>query len=438
MPALNIPRMLPAMLCLATPLVTPTSARAGKPAPLPPLQLAESVPVETTLDDPQIPDAAPLWVELIDSAKTQIDISQFYVSPRADDPKARPGPDRLATVLDAIERAARRGVKVRIVADAKFQKTYPATLTRLDALNGVEVRRLDLDAITGGVQHAKYFIVDNERAWVGSQNFDWRSLDHIHELGLAISAPDLVAPMGAIFALDWDLAGGAAPPPPIPEAKDCSSPQPPAPWSPVVYGGGEVQALVAASPARLLPPGVPEELPLLLTWIDGAKTSLHIQLLSYAVVGYDKTYWDELDAALRRAAARGVEVRLVVADWSRRKGKIEALRSLDVLKNIDVRFAVIPQAAEGPIEFARVAHAKYAVIDGQRTWLGTSNWSRDYFEASRNLGVFVDGAPFAADVERVFGRIWEGPYSEPLFSAKRDEGADPNAAEAKGGEVKGH
>lgn len=417
----TLPRTLlrPALLLAGLLLALPAVAAKGAP---PPLLLAESVPVETTLDDPAIPDAAPLWVELIDSAKKSVDISQFYVSPRADDPKARPGPDRLAAVLEAVAKAAKRGVKVRIIADAKFQKTYPAALARLDALDGVEVRRYDVDAITGGVQHAKYFIVDDERAWVGSQNFDWRSLDHIHELGVAMATPELVNPLSAVFSLDWDLAGGAPPPPPIPASKECTSPQPPAPWAPMAYGGGEVQALLAASPARLLPPGVPEELPLLLDLLDGAKQSVHIQLLSYAVVGYDKVYWDALDAALRRAAARGVDVRLIVADWSKRKGKVDPLRSLDVLKNVEVRFAVIPPAAEGPIEFARVAHAKYAVVDGQRAWLGTSNWSRDYFEASRNVGLFVNGAPFASELDRVFGRLWEGPYAEALYKAKIDEG----------------
>ena len=97
--SMTCPLLRPALLLAGLLLALPAAAAKGAP---PPLLLAESVPVETTLDDPAIPDAAPLWVELIDGAKKSIDISQFYVSPRADDPKARPGPDRLATVLEAV------------------------------------------------------------------------------------------------------------------------------------------------------------------------------------------------------------------------------------------------------------------------------------------------------------------------------------------------
>jgi phosphatidylserine/phosphatidylglycerophosphate/cardiolipin synthase-like enzyme len=380
----------------------------------PPLVLAESVPSQTTLDDPAIEDAADLWVAMLSGAKQSIDISEFYISPRADDPKARPGPDRLAPVLAAVEAAAARGVKVRILADAKFQKTYPVTLQRMGALPNIALRLYDLNAITGGVQHAKYFIVDGERAWVGSQNFDWRSLDHIHELGVAMADPSLVNPLSAVFSMDWALAGGEPPPPPIPPGKECTSPQAPMPWVQLPFKNGEVSALFVASPARLLPPGVPEELPIIEGALDAAKQRVRLQLLSYAVVGYDKVEWRRLDEALRRAAARGVQVELVVADWSDKKGKIEVLQALNAAENIEVRFASIPVHSEGPIDFARVVHAKYLVIDGRWSWVGTSNWSRDYFEASRNVGLVVEGAVFAAELDRVFTRVWSSPYARPV------------------------
>lgn len=403
-------------LAVACALLGPLLAAWAPPArgEPPALLLAESVPSETTLDDPAIEDAAALWASMLGAATQSIDISEFYFSPRADDPKARPGPDRLAPALAAIEAAAARGVKVRILADAKFQKTYPATLLRLGAQPNIALRLYDLGAITGGVQHAKYFIVDGERAYLGSQNFDWRSLDHIHELGVAMADPSLVNPLSAIFGMDWELAGGAPPPPPIPPNKECTSPQPPMPWVKLPFQGGEVEALLVASPARLLPPGVPEELPVIEGALDGAKRSARLQLLSYAVLGYDKVEWRRLDEALRRAAARGVQVELIVADWSDKKGKIEVLQALDAAPNIAVRFASIPAHSEGPIDFARVAHAKYLVIDGRWSWVGTSNWSRDYFEASRNVGLVVEGAPFAAELDRVFSRLWSGPYARPV------------------------
>ena len=106
-----------------------------------------------------------------------------------------------------------------------------------------------------------------------------------------------------------------------------------------------------------------------------------------------------------------------MADWSKRSWSLEPLRELAKQPNITVKFLVIPQAAEGYIPYARVAHAKYLVVDGQRAWLGTSNWGRDYFYDSRNVGLIVDGASFAGRLDAFFARNWASEYTETLDPA---------------------
>jgi phosphatidylserine/phosphatidylglycerophosphate/cardiolipin synthase-like enzyme len=164
-----------------------------------------------------------------------------------------------------------------------------------------------------------------------------------------------------------------------------------------------------------LPASVPWDLPPLLAIIDGAKTSVKLEFLTYSTSGYDKVYWDALDRSLRRAANRGVKVELLVADWSKKYP--EALQSLEVMKNIDVKFMVIPVWSGGFVDFSRVMHSKYLVADGARAWLGTSNASRDYFHGSRNVSLFVDGAPFAQALEQHFALSWGSPYAEAVNPA---------------------
>jgi phosphatidylserine/phosphatidylglycerophosphate/cardiolipin synthase-like enzyme len=93
--------------------------------------LVESVPVETTLDHADIPDAKDVWPEMVKGATRTLDISEFYVS-------NAPG-SRLEPVIQAIEAAADRGVKVRLLAEEKFYKTYPETLERLAKRPGIEL-----------------------------------------------------------------------------------------------------------------------------------------------------------------------------------------------------------------------------------------------------------------------------------------------------------
>lgn len=359
----------------------PTARTVAAPAAV---ELVETVPVETTLDHPELRDAKDVWLEMIAGARTSIDLAQFYASNHEH--------STLEQVIVALEAAAARGVRVRFLAEQGFVKTYPDTLERL-ARAGASVRHLDLRAVPGGggILHAKYFLVDDREAFVGSQNFDWRALEHNYELGARVREPALVAGVAAIFAADWARAGGE-----------------PAPAARVPPSHGPVT--LVASPPELLPPGVAWDLPRIAELIDGAKASITVELLTYRAAT-DAGPWDELEAPLVRAAGRGVHVELLLADWSKRPRTIAGLQKLARIPNIAVRLTTIPVWSGGFVPFARVTHAKALVVDGKRAWLGTSNWEKDYFYKSRNLGFIVDDPGLAAELARFFATLWQSPYA---------------------------
>ncbi len=362
---------------------------AARPAAA--FELVETFPVETSLDHPDIPDAHDVWPAMIDGARARIDLAQFYASNRVG--------SRLEPIVRSLERAADRGVVVRFLADSRFVATYPDTLARLDRRAGIEVRTYDGAAFAGGVLHAKYFLVDGREAFLGSQNFDWRALTHIQELGLRVRDPGVVRAMADLFATDWALAGKAA---------RTFRASPPA-------GGYRFGRGVAAvfSPRGWLPDERMWDLPRLVELIDGARRSVRVQLLTY------RADLPELGAALRRAAARGVRVQVLVSDWARRPATVEDIVALHRVDGIDVAFLVIPPWSGGFIPFARVAHAKYLVVDGERLWLGTSNWERDYFHASRNVGVVIEDRALAAQLDAFFAGNWRSRYAELVDPARR-------------------
>ncbi|WPB76650.1 phospholipase D-like domain-containing protein [Archangium violaceum] len=381
-------------LVLSLACAAPGSGMRASGSELPGLELVESSPVETTLDHADIPDAWQVWPEMVNGATRTLDVAQFYVS-------NAPG-SRLEPVIQAIEAAADRGVKVRVLAEEKFYTQYPETLERLAKRPGIEVRRLDTAKVFGGgVLHAKYFVVDGREAYLGSQNFDWRSLEHIQELGLRIRVPEVVRSMADIFEQDWALAVGAA----APRAAAVGGP------FPASYAGSTMQVTPAHSPERYLPDPATWDLPKLVKLIDGAKRSVRVQLLTYKAKGRDGSPFPELEEALKRAAARGVKVELLLADWGKRKGTIEGLQALHAPPGLTVKLVTIPQWSGGFIPFARVVHAKYMVVDGEQAWVGTSNWERDYFTQSRNVGVIVEGEAFANQLERFFQDTWTSPYT---------------------------
>lgn len=354
------------------------------PAAPPAFELVETAPIETTLRHPDLRDAADVWLDMIAGARSSIDLGQFYASNHQ--------PGRLEPIILALEAAIARGVRVRFLAELRFVKTYPDTLDRL-ARAGASVRHLDLKAVPGGggILHAKYFIVDDRDAFFGSQNFDWRALEHNYELGARVRDPAVVGGLAAIFAADWARAGGE----PAPDRR-----------APPAHG----PITLVASPPELLPAGVAYDLPRIVALLDGATASITVEALGYRADA-DGAPWDALEAPLLRAAGRGVRVELLLADWSKRPRTIAGLQRLARVPHVAIRLTTIPPWSGGFLPFARVTHAKALVVDGKRAWLGTSNWEQDYFTKSRNVGVIIDEPALAAQLATCFATLWQSPYA---------------------------
>jgi len=379
------------------------------------IEFVESWPQETALDLADLRDAPDVWIEALAAATARVDVASFYFSRKGDGKDAYgpdEAPDLLVPVLTELVRAAERGVDVRLLADGKFIKNYPAVPEWIDGIDGAETRIFDMGTVCGsGVLHAKYFLIDDEGFYVGSQNWDWRALNQIHELGVLVRHPGLTASVRSVFELDWDLAG-ANQPVEGGEPTEAEALAEIARHELQTASGHRVKAVVAASPATHLPAGVPWDLPLLIEMIDAARDSVHLQLLSYGTTDREKRLFDDLDRALRRAAVRGAKVHIILANWSKSKYKLPWIKSLAAVPGIEIRFTNIPEFSGGFIPFARVEHAKYLTVDGNALWIGTSNWSRDYFYNSRNLSLFLLGAGAPRDPDVFFNLSWQGPYAE--------------------------
>lgn len=387
--------------------VTATS-RIGSEAAI---ELVESPPAETSLDHADVKNAADVWVSMIDGAHATVDFAEFYASEAEQKDHVA---SKLAPVVAAIERAVQRGVRVRFLADSVFAPKYPETLERLRRV-GVTVRIIDFGKRGGGVLHAKYFVVDGVESFVGSQNFDWRALDHIQEMGVHVSSPVIAGALLDILDTDWELANGAA--------SDARVRRRPVAQMQTL--SGENVTLVG-SPKGWLPDESSWDLPKLVAMLDAAKRAVDLQVLTYKTKERDGSPFPTLDDALRRAAGRGVHVRMLVSDWSSKPGS-DARVVLDALAqvpNVEVRVITIPKHSSGDIPFARVAHAKYLTVDTAHAWVGTSNWEGDYFTKSRNVGVIVDGGALPARLDRIFEDGWSGAYAKPL-AAVVDKVSEP-------------
>ncbi|MDJ0269344.1 MAG: phospholipase D family protein [Aigarchaeota archaeon] len=125
---------------------------------------------------------------------------------------------------------------------------------------------------------------------------------------------------------------------------------------------------------------------LLIKLIDGAKESVYVMIFSFTL--------DGVAEALIRAAARGVDIKVVIeANNAYSKGSVyQRLRSAGV----DVRLDSNPY----------LMHHKVAIIDGYIVVTGSMNWSFSGDRRNDENMVVIEGYEVAKLFKAEFDRVW--------------------------------
>ena len=393
--------MMKPLLFLLSLSLAPAFMCHAQEAGYPDFELVESTPIGTILDNPDIRNTHGVWLEMINAAAKTLDFEEFYVSNQQGEP--------LDDIIRAIREAAHRGVVVRFIVDSRMHKTYPEPIDSLAKFDNISVRVIDFGKLAGGIQHSKYFTVDGQEVFVGSQNFDWRALSQIHELGLRIKNKEAVKIYQDVFDLDWELAEKSDPA----EIRTLLHPvHYPLPIRVVEGPGDTLMYSPTYSPRGLIPDSALWDETSILKLIDGATHDILLQFLTYSPLTYEHTVYTVLNDALFRAAHRGVRIKLIVSDWEKSPRQVTELKRLAEIPNIEVKFSAIPDLPSRYIAFARVEHCKYIVADSSRCWVGSSNAEKSYFYNTRNVGVLIRSRTMAGLLRRIFMKDWNGPYTE--------------------------
>lgn len=367
---------------------------------IPGFELVHNAPVETTLANPDLRDPVTVWCEMFNRARRSIDIEQFYIAGQTG--------SALDTVIGCLEAAGRRGVRLRFLMEERgLSSSDTPTIDRVRALPNLEFRLLPWARVFGsGIIHAKFFIVDGRAAFVGSHNFDWRALTHIDETGLNVTDRRIAGQIQRIFEHDWNAAALVAAGRPVPPLRSTN------------YAPARGRAFFVASPNSYNPADVGDSQATLLRLIGEARREIRVEVMSYSTNAFGGGTYTVIDEALRAAAARGVRVRLLVANWTMYPNNLPGLESLAALPNVEIRVAAIPPASSGFIPYARVVHTKIMTIDGQVAWVGTSNWEGGYLDNSRNLEIVLRDRRMAGRLVAIHEQLWNSPYALPFAQAR--------------------
>jgi len=387
-------------------------------------KIAESIPMGLDLETNYTTYEA--FSNLISSANTTLDIIAFYMTLNSGTYNVTGdyGQQEGQEIYKLIEDAGRRGVDVRIVRGTDIgESTNDTNYLMEQGLAQVRVVNVSalVEGLGSGILHTKAMIVDSERLYVGSANYDWRSLTQVKELGIVIEDCECYGKDAtAVFNTLWDLGGNSTTSVPKKMPKS---------WKPlfnmeypsITQLNGEISSnFFSASPPAFDPKERTTDIDAVLNMINNAEEFVWIQVMDYSptflYASPNNTYWPDIDDALRSAAFnRGVKVQLMMSKWRySNPEEFLFLQSLNQVGNITTQIFVVPDQEGLPyMAYTRVNHAKYMVTD-KGSYITTSNWSADYFENTCGLTFVSNSTKLKNELVEKYTRDWTSQYAQPM------------------------
>lgn len=321
----------------------------------------------------------------IDSAKKSLCYETFEFLPN--DPVANQVADRLIA-------AHKRGVKVRVIADAVGSRNLPfhqnPTIQRLKAA-GVDVQVYNpLDSL-GDItklnrDHRKTVLVDGHTAFVGGMNTGVHYMGPTdahgsrHDLFTKLQGP-AVAEVANAFADSWKASGAA--PIPMGELTGDTAPRKNGVKTRIVTDSPETGADMRAT---------------YLAMINSAERNIYVEN-SFPMSA-------DLVDALAAAAHRGVKVQYIV-------GKDEHVLGIGARKN----FQRLLDAGVEIFEYPGRVHTKSISVDGRIASVGSANTDNVALDHNREIVAIVEDESWVKDLDkRVFERdIVGSPDGKPTY-----------------------
>ncbi len=282
--------------------------------------------------------------------------------------------------------AARRGVRVRVLVDGYGSPEFSPRFTGALAQAGVQLRSFDPQRTTFGVRlnlfrrmHRKLLVVDGAVAFVGGINY---SADHLLRSGPEAMQDYAVEVRGPVVApirrLLWQAGGGGAE---VSAGVQRDAPPP--------AGAGEADAAFVVRDNHRHTTAIEDAYRVA---IRGARRRIVIAN-AYFFPGHGFL------AELRRAARRGVDVRLILQGEPDLPAAMMAARTLyRPLIRDGVRIG----------EYcARPFHGKVALVDGEWATVGSSNLDPLSLSLNLEANLLVRDRRFNATLAEALERLWE-------------------------------
>jgi len=251
-------------------------------------------------------------------------------------------------VVRELAAARQRGVRVRVLLEEDPVGGGASNRMAAQALTaaGVAVR---WSAPTFRFMHAKVILVDDEQAAIMTLNLTASSFRSNRDFAVIVEDPSVVRALGELFESDWERV----PPPDF-----------------------NLPLVISPANARRV----------LHDLIVSARQSLEIYVLSLED--------DSIAAALAAAAERGVRVRLITNPPTGGDSYADE-RALVRARGGFIGFLDFPDI-----------HAKVVIVDGNRAFVGSQNFTATSLDQNREVGIIVADPEVIQRLLQTFESDW--------------------------------
>jgi cardiolipin synthase A/B len=273
------------------------------------------------------------------------------------------------TVADALIAAQKRGVEVTLIGDPKaFDTGHVKELAEKMRAAGVNVRRAS-DSFS--ITHSKAMVIDETTAYVTSMNLT-SAFNKMRDYGVITKKPGIVKEMLKVFHADLENADKGLGKTPALQEDDLM-------WSPV---NSEIK---------------------LKSLIDSAQKSVvsEVENLSNPAV----------QAAFVAAEARGVDVKIILPMCNLSSGPdVRNYIFLNELRAAGAETRVMPGPSDANLPYM---HGKMIMVDYNRVYLGSINFSINSITKARELGILSSEKVVLDGMSEIFLYDWQVSKDAP-------------------------
>ena len=214
-------------------------------------------------------------------------------------------------------------------------------------------------------------IVDNEAAYVGSANQSYTAMRGNREMGLVVRGGGLARALEAIFEAGWTGDEN----------------------QPGFENGWSIQWIYPVATPVEVPSWVAKTEETVLNLINSARRTIRAPV--YIFTGTPSSIPEKNE----NAARRGVGVQIIVDSDYKKDIPLTHLEN----PNTEIKVFDIPEYP--------ALHSKVVVVDGEKAYVGSANWTSPSMISRREIGIAFKDPTLASALEEIFRADWESRYA---------------------------